>query len=502
MSIRYKPRKAEIIDFSLKDKIIPKYYDVFDDILAHKHTHYKFYGGRGSTKSSFISEMIPFILLSNPNVHACVFRKVGNTLKNSVYGQIQWGIDQFESLYGLFRYKTNPMEIIFKPTGQKIMFFGLDDPGKIKSIKLPFGYVGITWFEEEDQYSGDAEIRKVLQSTMRGGDKFWDFRSFNPPISASNWANKDVLIQRDDTLCVKTSYLDVPKGWLGEAFYDEAQYLKEINPRAYTHEYLGEAIGDGGAVFENVRITPITDEQIATFDRIYMGLDWGWYPDPAAWTKMYYNAAKRDLYIFDEYVVNKEGNSDLWNSLQIKKKVLGADLITADSAEPKSISDFRTYGANIRGAEKGPGSVEYSMKWLQSLNHIYIDMARCPVSTDEFLTYEYERNKDDEVISGYPDENNHCLTGDTIVNTVDGDVCIKDLVGKTGKIKCYDTKNNEPTISDYFDVRLTQENADIYEIELEDGSSIKATAEHPILTNRGWVKVCDLTDSDEIVNIY
>ena len=140
-----------------------------------------------------------------------------------------------------------------------------------------------------------------------------------------------------------------------------------------------------------------------------MGMDFGWYPDPLAWTKMYYNSAKRDLYIYDEFVVNKMGNAEVWRELQEDKKVIGSDLITADSAEPKSISDFRSYGSNMRPAEKGPGSVEYSMKWLQALNHIYIDLARCPKSAEEFLTYEYERNKDDEVISGYPDENNHCI---------------------------------------------------------------------------------------------
>lgn len=394
--------------FNYKEHIIPKYYDVLDDILDNKHTHYKMFGGRGSTKSSFISIAITLLLISNPNIHCCVFRKVGNTLKSSVYGQIQWGIEQV-GLYPYFRFKVNPMEIIFMPTGQKIMFFGLDDAGKIKSIKLPFGYIGITWFEEEDQFAGDAEIRKVLQSTMRGGNKFWDFRSFNPPISASNWANKDVLDIRDDTMCVKSSYLDVPSDWLGQAFYDEAEHLKEVNPRAFTHEYLGEAIGDGGNVFENLKLEPISDEQIATFDRIYMGIDWGWYPDPFAWTKCYFDSNRRDLYIFDEYVVNKQGNAETWKALQEIKGVTTADPITADSAEPKSVADYRNWGSNIRGAEKGAGSIEYSMKWLQSLNHIYIDLARCPVSAEEFLTYEYERTRDDEIISGYPDKNNHCI---------------------------------------------------------------------------------------------
>ena len=240
------------LKINIKEHFIPKYYNLVNDVLDHRYTHYKLYGGRGSTKSSAISLLIPLIMISNPTVHAVVFRKVANTLKTSVYAQIQWAIDAL-GLYEYFKFRTNPMDITFKPTGQKILFMGLDDPGKIKSVKVPFGYIGITWWEEEDQYSGDAEIRKVLQSTMRGGEKFWDFRSFNPPISAANWANKDVLLDRDDTLTLKTSYLDVPQEWLGQAFIDEAEYLRDLNYKAYQHEYLGDAIGDGGNVFENVK---------------------------------------------------------------------------------------------------------------------------------------------------------------------------------------------------------------------------------------------------------
>ena len=137
------------LEFHYKEHLIPKSYDIMDDILDHNHPPSTLSGGRGSTKSSFISIAIPLLLLQNPNVHACVFRKVGNTLKTSVYGQIQWGIEQL-GLYEYFKFKVNPMEIIFIPTGQKILFMGLDDAGKIKSIKLPFGYIGITWWEELD----------------------------------------------------------------------------------------------------------------------------------------------------------------------------------------------------------------------------------------------------------------------------------------------------------------------------------------------------------------
>lgn len=400
-------------NLSIQDNIIPMFDDVLEDIMEHGHVHYVFKGGRGSTKSSLISLAIPLLIINNPNIHATVFRKVGNTMKNSVWGQVVWGIQRWglESLFHIPKSIANP--IVYKPTGQQIMFFGLDDPNKVKSVKLPFGYIAITWFEELDQYAGEAEIRKVLQSTMRGGPVFWDFRSFNPPISNINWANQYATdaMSRENTLVTSNTYLDVPEEWLGQAFLDEAEDLKETNPRAYEHEYLGIPVGTGGNVFENVEAMYMSDEQIAQFDHLYRGIDWGWYPDPFAYTTSHFDSARRTLYIFQEFRVNKMSNKDVFEKLYHELHYLGHDdVVTCDSAEPKSISDFRAYGGyGARGAEKGPDSVNYSMKWLQSLTHIYIDPNRCPETYKEFVEYEYERDKNDEVISGYPDMNNHSI---------------------------------------------------------------------------------------------
>lgn len=420
------------VEIPMKNVIIPMYKDVLMDVLHHNHTHYVFSGGRGSTKSSFISEVIPLLMLQNPNIHVIVFRKVGNTMKNSVWSQVVWGINQLglTPLFHIPKSIANPITLI--QTGQQILFFGLDDPQKIKSVKLPFGYIGVTWFEELDQYSGEKELRTVLQSTMRGGSLFWDFRSFNPPISNVNWANQYAAeaLARENTLVVHNTYLDVPEDWLGQAFLDEAQDLKETNPKAYEHEYLGIPVGTGGNVFENVEPLYMDDEFISHFDKVYNGIDWGWYPDPFAFNKCYLDMARRTLYIFAEYTVNKQSNKTTFDALYHGKnlyddefiarmreidgsirqrKLMEIDeIVTADSAEPKSISDYKSYGGyGCRPAEKGPDSINYSMKWLQSLSHIYIDPKRCPNTYKEFIEYEYERDKDDEIISGYPDANNH-----------------------------------------------------------------------------------------------
>lgn len=412
------------IKIPMRDCIIPMYKPVLKDIFKHEHTHYVFPGGRGSTKSSFVGGIaIPLLIMQNPTVHAVCFRKVANTIQTSIFPQVSWGIYQLgvEDLFHIPKTYSTP--IVYKPTGQCIYFMGLDDPMKTKSIKPKFGYIGITWFEELDQYSGENELRTVTQSTMRGGEKFWDFRTFNPPISKNNWANEYTemceIEREEDTKVVRNTYLDVPVEWLGEQFVYEAEELKRINERAYIHEYLGQAIGTGGDVFQNVedmdmeKTVRIGDREVPlwkTFDHIYNGIDWGFAIDPFRYVRMHFDVARLDLYIFDELTLYKTRNADIFRILYDEtKKVNRSELVIADSAEPKSVADFRAYGGWVREADKGPDSVRYGIKWLQGLRHIYIDKRRCPDTWKEFTQYEYEQDKDGSFISAYPDENNHSI---------------------------------------------------------------------------------------------
>lgn len=389
----------------LSNIIAPHFWELHRDIKRHGHTYYWLEGGRGSTKSSGISVEIPQLLIMNPECHAVVLRKIGNTIKNSVYPQMQWGIDAL-GLTSKFRFKTSPHEITYKKTGQKILFFGVDDPQKIKSIKLPFGYVGIVWCEELDQFSGMEEIRNLNQSLLRGGPRFWEFCSFNPPKSQNNWVNEEKLFDDPDRLVHHSTYLGVPKEWLGDRFFEDAEKLKARNETAYRHEYLGEVTGTGGAVFENVEEMTMSDKLVRTFDRRYYGLDFGFSIDPLAFVSMHYDAKKEDLYIFDEIYQQKLTNSRAAELIQQKA---GSGRIIADSAEPKSIQEMRNMGLHVSGAKKSRDSVEHGIKWLQDRAHIYIDKRRCPNTYREFVTYEYERNRQGQFISAYPDKDNHAL---------------------------------------------------------------------------------------------
>lgn len=415
------------IRINMVNVIAPVYRDLFKDIMMHKHSNYTLPGGRGSLKSSFVSIMIPLLIINYPNTHAVCFRQVGNTIQKSIFAQIVWAIYKLglESLFHIPKNYATP--IVYIPTGQQIIFMGLDDPMKVKSIKLPFGYIAITWFEELDQFSGEEALRKVTQSTKRGGKLFWDFRTFNPPISKNNWANEYAEEQefKNDgrSIVFRTTYLMVPQEWLGDEFLYEAEDLKRKNPRAYEHEYMGIAIGTGGDVFPNVCELDMTKHHdivdangnviyttplLSTFDNIHNGLDWGFAIDPTAFNRLHYDRNHHDVYIFKEAHLDHKRNKEIFDILYEEQKLLKkSELMTCDSAEPKSIADFKSWGAFVRGADKGPDSVRYSIRWFQGLNHIYIDRRECPYTWKEYSEYEYEQDKDGNFISAFPDENNH-----------------------------------------------------------------------------------------------
>lgn len=376
------------------------------DIRDKEHLEYVFKGGRGSTKSTTVGMTIIELMKNNHDIHAVVCRKVGNTIKDSVYNKIKWAIGKQEFTEE-FDSKLSPMEITLKATGQKIYFRGADDPDKIKSINPEFGYIGILWFEELDQFAGPEEIRKIEQSAIRGGNLAWIFKSFNPPKTMNNWANKYVLEPKENRIVHSSTYLDVPKKWLGQPFIDEAEHLKEVNPNAYEHEYMGIANGNGGNVFEYLEIRDITDEEISRMDRIFAGVDYGWYPDAFCYLRTYYDSAREKIYLIDELYVNKWSNSKTadW----IKKKGYDDYTMICDSAEPKSVNDFRDAGLPARGAIKGPGSIEYGFKFLQTKT-LVIDPKRTPNAYKEITEYEYDRDKEGNVISGYPDGNDHAIS--------------------------------------------------------------------------------------------
>lgn len=393
-------------EVSLKSIIAPSFYEIHRNIKSNCYTHYWLKGGRGSTKSSFAALEIVLGMMKDPRANAVALRKVKETLKDSVFEQLIWAIEKLK-VTEYWDIKHNPMELTYIPTGQKILFRGADKPRKIKSIKVSKGYVKYIWYEEVDEFNGMEEIRIINQSLMRGGQQFVVFYTYNPPNSIRNWVNEEVLHERVDRIVHHSTYLTVPREWLGEQFLIEAEHLKKVNEKAYRHEYLGEVTGTGGEIFANVTARRISDDEIKTFDRIKRGLDFGYAVDPVHYSVSHYDKTRRRLYIF--YEIHQIAMSNRKLAELIKQENTSNKMVIADSAEPKSIAELKSYGINIRGAKKGPDSVEYGIKFLQDLEEIVIDPERCPNTLREFLNYELEKDSNGNFKSDYPDKNNHSI---------------------------------------------------------------------------------------------
>lgn len=381
-----------------------KFNSLIKDILAHKYTEFVLPGGRGSTKSSVLSLIYIILLINNPEYNGLIVRKVSNTLRDSVYNQIKWAVEKL-GLEHLFNFTLAPLQATYTPTGQTIYFRGADDPLKIKSIKTTNGYIALLWLEELAEFSFN-DLETIKLSSMRGGSTYYNFYSYNPPSSARNWVNTEMRKPRADRLIFESSYLDIPPEWLGDAFIFEAEEMKKSNPRAYDNIFLGKPTGSGTNVFENIEIRAIKAEELDALDWHYYGLDFGYFPDPLRFVAMAYDMNNKTLFIYDEMSLLKHGNYEASEKLKkhLENKNIDFNIrITADSAEPKSVNDFRTFGFNCRGAIKGRGSLEAGFKWLQSLNKIIIDPINAPKSADEFSLYEYEIDKKTgDVLSGYP----------------------------------------------------------------------------------------------------
>lgn len=393
---------------NLIDLLAPAFYKPHHVIKKGQHAHHWFKGGRGSTKSSFISVEIIMGMMADPDANATVIRRVADTLQESVYDQILWAIDKLEVSHQ-WHTSVKPMRIVYKPTGQRISFKGGDKPKRIKATKFRRGYCKYLWYEEVDEFDSYADLRSINQSLIRGGEGIKVFYSFNPPESATNWVNAEVEKQalRKDTYVHHSDYTTVPPEWLGSQFIADAEHLKKVNPKKYEHEYLGAVTGTGAEVFTNLMMREITKEELATFDKIYRGLDHGYAADPMHYMENYYDKTRKRLFIFAEIHQARLSNDSAVKKIKKINKTNGP--ITADSAEPRTNNEFKTLGLQIIGAKKGPGSVEHGIKSLQDLEAIIIDPIRCPNTAREFRGYEVDRDKNGNLKGTYPDKNNHSI---------------------------------------------------------------------------------------------
>lgn len=371
-------------------------------------------GGRGSTKSSWASLELVYHIERNPDQHGLVMMRYKNQIRDSAYAQVVWAIhalgveDDYDMPDSTFRIRK-------KSTGQLIVFKGCDNPNKVKGIKLPFGYIGFIWVEEADMFRGMAEIRKVLQSATRGGPAAIRVFTFNPPRTKACWINQEMERRRDAGEPVYAStYLDVPPEWLGEQFISDAEELRRIDPQAYDHEYMGLPVGLGGDVFDRVEFRTVTDEEIDAFDNMRCGQDFGWFPDPWAFTISEWQPGLRRIVTWYEDGGNKLQPNEqaarimealTWSDDASGEAVYHAARVLSDDADPTAIAAQKDAGVSARPAGKG-NMRDASYRFLQSCRWV-IDPVRCPRLAKEVREMQYEQGPDGEWLNSIPDGNDH-----------------------------------------------------------------------------------------------
>ena len=405
--------------------IIKAFDAMFNEVFGGRASEFWMKGGRGSTKSSFISIVIVLLIVSFPFANAVVIRRFSNTLKDSVYEQIGWAINAL-GLGEWFKGTKSPMEYVYKPTGQRIVFRGLDDPLKLKSTKFSKGYAAIQWFEELDQINCWDDVSSALKSLKRGGSRFWTFYSYNPPKTLWSWVNRKALEMERKPGCVvdHSTYLDVIESgcaeWLGQPFIEDAEYLKETDEKQYRWEMLGEITGTGGSVFDNIRQQRFSDAEIRNFEHTRSGLDWGWFPDPWRFVRADLNLRDRRLIIFEELSANRKTPSETgpmvvdaltWADRDGERPRYHDETVWCDDTADGKVQmrEYRRdFGIKARPARKG-GMRKLSYQWLQGLREIVIDPVRCPLTFEEFSLKEYEKDRNDQWIDEIPDGNDHSI---------------------------------------------------------------------------------------------
>lgn len=392
----------------LSEIIAPAYSDFHKAVLSGEYDHFWAYGGRACCKSSTISAEIVMHLWGNPQRNALVLRRNANTILGSVFNQMLWALEKLDVLH-LTEVRKNPPLMYFPSTGQQIIFRGLDDAQKIKSIKPKTGYISCTWFEEVTEVEPE-QIRSVLQSTMRGGNEFRNFYSYNPSPFVSNWVNNEMTTSRPRTFRKFCSYLDVPKTWLGEAFFREAEILREKNERAFKNEYLGEVTGGGGQVFSNLEVRPITQQEISlNTDKFSIGIDWGFAISPLVIVVVSYNKTRKEIRIVDEFFGHNIPNDKCAEKLKQFRALYPSSTFFADCAEPKSIDFMKRLGIPVSPCVKGADSIRFGVHWLQDLTAIIVDPSRCPKCAEQFTNYEYQKNRVGDWIDDYPPKNDDSI---------------------------------------------------------------------------------------------
>lgn len=365
-------------------------------------------GGRGSVKSNFWAAVAFETIKQDIQAHVVYTRRYKVDLRGSVYNQFMKVVIRYNDLDN-WEFKQSPLCAIYKPTGQQVMFVGADKPISLKSFNVPSGYVKLLIHEECDEMAGVEQMDNIEDTFLRSDTPALDVKVFNPPKSKSNFMNEYTLkaMAKDGTKVYHSCYYNVPVKWLGQRFFDRAEWFKVNKPQYYANNYLGEVTGTGGGIFENIEVRAITDEELGNMPFFYYGLDFG-YEHPQTFEKSYYSEDSDTLYCVEEVFSKKCKNSTFARKI---KQYRGKEII-ADSARPDAIHELQDWGFNVVGAKKRWGAGkgrDYCWEWLQQTAKIVVDPERTPHLLHELSTLEHEQLANGSFSSEYPKLGEDCV---------------------------------------------------------------------------------------------
>ncbi len=364
-------------------------------------------GSRGSKKSTTIALNIIYKMMEYPLANTLVVRRVFNTHKDSTYTQLKWAVNKL-GVSNLWKFSKSPLEATYLPTGQKILFRGLDDPMSITSITVEHGHLCWCWFEEAFQVMNEDDFNKIdmsIRGKLPSGYYKQITLSFNP------WSEKHWLKRRffdeasNDTLAITTNYMC--NEFLGKDDLEVYEKMKINNPRRYSIEGLGEWGIAEGLIYENFEELEFKVEDITSRKNIKsaFGLDFGYTNDATGFICSLVDTEAMEIYIFDEHYEKGMSNKKIADT--IKYKGYAKERITADSAEPKSIDELKRLGIiRIKGAKKGKDSILNGIQFIQNFK-IYVH-PKCENTIIELSNYVWD-NKDGVVINKPIDDYNHLL---------------------------------------------------------------------------------------------
>ena len=367
-------------------------------------------GSRASKKSKTMALWLIFNLMKYPQANALVVRKVFGTLKNSCYSDLKWATDKLK-VSNLWKFKSQPLEATFLPTGQKILFRGFDDPLKITSISVPHGALCWVWIEEAYELMDESAFN-MLDESIRGivpNGLFKQITITMNPWNERHWIKSRFFDNKDNENIFTATTTYECNEWLDGNDYKLFMDMKKNNPKRYQTAGLGEWGAVDGLIYENWEEKEFNWRQLLLENenlKTVFGLDFGYTNDPTAFFCGILDNENKKIYVFDE--IYEKGLQNTKICSLITNKGFRKEKITADSAEPKSIDQLKGLGMDrIRGAKKGKDSINNGIQFIQ--DYKIIIHPKCVNFITEINNYSWEKDRFGKSLNKPIDDFNHLM---------------------------------------------------------------------------------------------